>query len=109
MSSHERSADSALRSKGDPVPRYVIERELGDITDDQLQQAAESSMRIRESDFPEIDWEHSHVVRVDGGLKSFCIYTAPNTKAIRDHATAVGIPADQIHEIHTDIIPSELP
>jgi hypothetical protein len=79
------------------------------ITDDQLQQAAGSSTRIRENDFPEIDWEHSHVVRVDGGLKSFCIYTAPDTKAIRDHAAAVGIPADQIHEIHTDIIPGELP
>ena len=91
------------------MPRYVIERELGDITDDQLQQAAGNSKRIRENDFPEIDWEHSHVVRVDGGLKSFCIYTAPDPQAIRDHAAAVGIPADRIHEIHTDIIPGELP
>ena len=91
------------------MPRYVIERELGDISDEQLQGAAEASKRIREQDFPVIDWEHSHVVRTEAGLKSFCVYEAPDPQTIRDHAASVGIPADRIHEIHTDIVPGELP
>jgi hypothetical protein len=91
------------------MPRYVVERELGDISDDQLQDAAEASRRAREQDFPAIGWEHSHVVRTDAGLKAFCVYEAPDTQMIRDHAASVGIPADRIHEIHTDIVPGELP
>ena len=90
------------------MPRYVIERVLGDISDEELHEAAERSKRMREDDFPEIDWEHSHVVRMDGGLTSYCIYTAPDVGTIRDHAAAVGIPADRIHEIHSDIVPHEL-
>lgn len=91
------------------MPRYVIERVLGDITDEELRQAAQLSERMRADDFPEIGWEHSHVVRADGGLTSFCIYTAPDAEMIREHAAAVGIPADRVHEIHTDIVPHELP
>jgi hypothetical protein len=100
---------SAEPTNGGDVPRYVIERALGDITDEELWRAAERSKQVREDGFPEIDWEHSHVVRTSGGLTSFCIYTAPDVQVIRDHAAAVGIPADQIHEIHADIVPQELP
>ena len=89
------------------MPRYVIERELGDITDAELQEAAERSMRVRTEEFPEIDWEHSHVVRTSAGLMSYCVYGAPDDETIRAHAAAVGIPADRIHPIHTDIVPHE--
>jgi hypothetical protein len=40
---------------------------------------------------------------------SYCVYGAPDDEAIRAHAAAVGIPADRIHQIHTDIVPHELP
>ncbi len=85
------------------MPRYVIERELGDITDAQLAAAADESRRVREEAFPGIAWEHSHVVRVDGGLRSYCIYAAPDPDTIRAHASRAGIPAGRIHEIHADI------
>jgi hypothetical protein len=87
------------------MPRYVIERDLGDITDAQLDEAARESERVRLDDFPEIGWEHSHVVRVDGGLRSFCVYSAPDEQVIRAHAARVGIPADRIHAIHAEIVP----
>jgi hypothetical protein len=84
-----------------------VERDLGDITDAQLDEAARESERVRLEDFPEIGWEHSHVVRVAGGLRSFCIYSAPDEQVIRDHAARVGIPADRIHVIHAEIVPDE--
>jgi muconolactone delta-isomerase len=90
------------------VPRYVIHRDLGDITDAQLDAAAKESERLRLSDFPEIGWEHSHVVRVPGGLRSYCIYSAPDEQTIRAHAARAGLPVDHIREIHVDIVPSAL-
>lgn len=87
------------------MPRYLIVRELGDITDDQLDGAAEESRRVREEGFPGIDWEHSHVVRVAGGLRSYCIYAAPSAESVRAHAHRAGLPVDEVHEIHTDIVP----
>jgi hypothetical protein len=89
------------------MPRYVVERDLGDITDAQLDEAARESERVRLEDFPEIGWEHSHVVRVGGGLRSFCVYSAPDERVIRAHAARVGIPADHIHPIHAEIVPHE--
>ena len=48
------------------MPRYFVHRALGDVTDEQLEAAAESSRRVRADQFPDIEWEHSHVVREDG-------------------------------------------
>ena len=98
----------ALSSYTLAVPRYVIERFLGDVSDAELDAAAKESERLRLEGFPLIDWEHSHVVRVPGGLRSYCIYRAPDEQTIRDHAARAGLPVDHILEIHTDIVPGLL-
>lgn len=90
------------------MPRYVIQRKLGQVSEAQLQEAAVNSKRVREERFPEIDWDHSHVVRTDAGLMTFCIYEAPNPERIREHARATGLPADAIFEIVTDVDPAKL-
>lgn len=87
------------------MPRYLIERELGDITDDALEAAGEESTRVREEGFPEIVWEHSHVVRTADGLRSYCVYAAPDVQSIRAHAERAGLPVDRVHEIHVDLRP----
>ena len=86
------------------MPRFLIQRGLGEVSDDQLEAAAENSRRVREEQFPEIVWEHSHIVRDNGGLKSYCVYAAPNEQMVRDHAAAAGLPADDVHEIELDIV-----
>jgi Nickel responsive protein SCO4226-like len=63
------------------------------------------SRRVRAERFPEIEWEHSHVVRTKAGLTSYCVYTAPSAQHIRDHAAAVGLPADEVQEIELDLLP----
>jgi hypothetical protein len=87
------------------MPRYVIHRTLGDITDAQLEAAAEESRRVRAESFPEIDWEHSHVVRTAGGLYSYCVYGAPSAQHVRDHAAAAGLPVDDVYEIEHELVP----
>jgi Protein of unknown function (DUF4242) len=87
------------------MPRYLVERKLGTITDEQLNAAAETSQHVRERDFPAVGWEHSHVVRGEDGLVSYCVYSAPDAQAVRDHAAAAGLPADRVQEIHTDLAP----
>jgi hypothetical protein len=90
------------------MPRYLVERRLGAISDAELQDAAQTSQRIRERDFPAVGWEHSHVVRADGQLVSYCVYEAPDTQSVRDHAAAAGLPVDRVLEIHADLRPDEL-
>jgi Protein of unknown function (DUF4242) len=87
------------------MPRYLIHRALGDVTPDELEAAAEVSRRVRAERFPEIEWEHSHVVRTDDGLTSYCVYAAPSAQHVRDHAAAAGLPADDVLEIERDLLP----
>jgi hypothetical protein len=87
------------------MPRYLIQRTLGNISRDELETAAEVSRRVRAEQFPEIEWEHSHVVRTPDGLTSYCIYAAPSAQHIREHAAAAGLPADDVQEIDRDLLP----
>jgi hypothetical protein len=87
------------------MPRFVIHRVLGDVGDDELEAAAEVSRRVRAEQFPDLEWEHSHVVRTAEGLSSYCIYAAPNAQRIREHAAAAGLPADEVQEIELDLLP----
>ncbi len=87
------------------MPRFVIRRVLPDMTNDEIEAAAEASSRVRVEQFPELEWEHSHVVRTEDGLTSYCIYAAPSAQHLRDHAAAAGLPADEVHEIQLDLLP----
>ena len=63
------------------------------------------SRQVRDAQFPEIEWEHSHIVRTDAGRVSYCVYVAPSAQHVRDHAAAAGLPADEVHEIERDLFP----
>ncbi len=82
------------------MPRFVC-----DVTEADVEAAAEVSRRVRAESFPEIEWEHSHVVRTTDGLTSYCVYSAPSAQHLRDHATAAGLPADEVQEVQLDLLP----
>jgi hypothetical protein len=90
------------------MPRYVIQRKLGDVSQAQLLEASAHSKKVREEHFPDVGWDHSHVVRTDAGLMTFCIYEASSPERVRAHAEAAGLPADMIYEIAMDVNPAEL-
>jgi hypothetical protein len=85
--------------------RFVIERHLGDVADEDLEKAAGALQQAREERFPDVTWSHSHVVRDGSGLIALCVYEAPDAQRLRDHSAAAGVPADRVLEIHTDLFP----
>ena len=66
------------------MPRYLVERQF-DVVQEQMDAVGRRSRHLTEEQFPEIVWEHSHVVVDDAGLvKTFCVYDAPNEEMVRD-------------------------
>jgi hypothetical protein len=87
------------------MPRYFMERTVGDVTREQLDEIADRSQRIRKERFPEITWERTHVVRSPQGLKAFCLYESPNPESVKAHAEALGLPVEPFYEVETDLSP----
>jgi hypothetical protein len=92
------------------VARYVIERSYT-VEEAEVPVVATRSKRIARDDFPEIVWEHSHVVLdADGTPKSFCIYAAPSEEVVRRHADRLGDHSIvAIYEIAGDVTPDDFP
>ena len=92
------------------MPRYLCERTY-DVGEDEMPNVGRRSKRIAAEQFPDIVWEHSHVVvDSDGTLKSFCIYDAPDEETVRRHAELLGNHVvDHIYEIGGDVTPDDFP
>ena len=92
------------------MPRFLIERTYT-VAADQLPEVATRSKAIGHQRFPEIVWEHSHVV-IDGNgtPKSYCVYGAPSEQMVRDHAELLGDHfIQEIYEIAGDVSPADFP
>jgi hypothetical protein len=93
------------------MPRYLIERLWDPMEEEERAATGPRSKRIlAENDrFSEVVWEHSHVVMdEEGQLKSYCVYVAPNTELVREHADMLGQHSVQnIYEIGGDISPDD--
>lgn len=93
------------------MPRYLIERAWNPLDEEELAAKGLLSKRIltENAQFSPVKWEHSHVVMdEDGELKSFCVYSSPNTELIREHAAMLGDHSiNSIYEIGGDISPAD--
>ncbi|HEY7934753.1 MAG TPA: nickel-binding protein [Solirubrobacteraceae bacterium] len=89
----------------------MIERAWTALEEEELASKGALSKRIlgENERFSPVTWEHSHVVMdEDGQLKSFCVYSSPNTELIREHAALLGDhKVDGIYEIGGDISPAD--
>ncbi len=92
------------------MPRYLIERTYT-VDMDEVPAVATRSKAIAHHRFPEIVWEHSHVVLDEEGTpKSFCVYSAPTEAMVREHATSLGQHSvEVIYEIAGDVTPNDFP
>ena len=84
---------------------YVIRRRDAWASAPELEAAADRS--TAEGDKPEsgVRWIRSYVVEEESGrLGTFCIYQAESPEAIRAHADAAGMPADEIVPIADTVI-----
>lgn len=92
------------------MPRYLIERAWNALEEEEMAAKGPLSKRLlTEDEFSAVTWEHSHVVMGDDGLlRSYCVYSSPNTELIQEHSVLLGdhmIKA--IYEIGGDISPAD--
>ena len=82
-----------------------------DVTEPEMGPVGRRSRELTEVDFPEITWEHSHVVVDDDGkVRTYCVYDAPTEEIVREHATRMGQHViDSLEEIAGDVTPADFP
>jgi hypothetical protein len=92
------------------MPRYLIVRSF-EVGEDQMPPVGRRSRELTEGDFPEIIWEHSHVIVDDEGLvHTFCVYEAPNEEVVREHGKKLGRHTiEALYEIAGDVTPADFP
>ena len=86
------------------MPKYVIERELpgaGQLSSAERKAISHKSVVILHDLGPEIQWVQSYVV----DDKLYCVYNAPSTELIEEHARCGGFPANRISEVRAIIDP----
>lgn len=82
-----------------------------EVGEDQMPFVGRRSRALTEGDFPEITWEHSHVVVDDDGLvRTYCVYEAPSEEIVREHGHKLGHHTiDALVEIAGDVTPADFP
>jgi hypothetical protein len=85
------------------MPRFIIERDVGTLTREQLDAAGRKSVEVL-SGMSGVVWIRSYVSDTDG--KIYCEYDAPDAEAVREHARRAGLPANRIVEVALEISPA---
>ena len=85
------------------MPRFIIERDVGTLTREQLDAAGRKSVEVL-TGMPGVVWIRSYVSDIDG--KIYCEYDAPDAEAVREHARRAGLPANRIVEVALEISPA---
>jgi hypothetical protein len=90
------------------MPRYLIERLYGEAEQEAMQNIGIRMKQVAEEEFHDIRWDHSHVVSDSSGIKSYCIYEAPNEERLRQHGDMVREHTIlHIYEIAGDVTPAD--
>jgi Protein of unknown function (DUF4242) len=92
------------------VPRYLVVRTF-DVDEEEMPEVGRRSNEVIAGTYPQIVWEHSHVVvNEDGQVMTYCVYEAPDEETVRNHAVDLGRHTlDAVHEIAGDVNPSDFP
>jgi hypothetical protein len=92
------------------VPRYLVVRTF-DVSEEEMPEIGRRSNEVIEGGYPQIVWEHSHVVvDQDGRVMTYCVYESPDEETVRNHAVDLGRHTlDAVHEIAGDVSPSDFP
>jgi hypothetical protein len=85
------------------MPHYIIEREVGRLTPDELRTAGLRSNSVLAS-MSGVVWIKSYVSDAEG--KIYCEYEAPSAEAVLEHARRAGLPANRISEVTLEISPA---
>jgi hypothetical protein len=92
------------------MPRYMVVRKF-DVSEDEMPEVGRRSRRTIEDGYPEITWEHSHVVvEEDGTVMTYCVYAGPSAEMVREHGRDLGDHTiESVSEIAADVTPADFP
>lgn len=85
------------------MPRYIIERTVGDVTREDLDQASRRSIEVLDG-LPGVVWIKSYVCESEG--KIYCEYEAPSVEFILEHARLAGLPVDRVSTVSLEVSPA---
>ena len=74
------------------MPKYVVFRTVGKLTEEEIQAGSLKSIEVLEHT-PDVRWIRSYYSAEEG--KIYCEYQAPSVEAIIEHARNAGIPFDR--------------
>ena len=80
------------------MPFFIIERRFADVLEPDPTKAAEINLI---NDEESVRWLYSFLSA--DRMKTYCLYEAPSSEAIRQAAVRAGLPADVIVEV-TDLV-----
>jgi hypothetical protein len=86
------------------MPQYVIEREIpnaGQLSDAELREISEKSLKVLGDLGPKIRWLHSYVT----DNKIYCVYLAADEETIREHGRRGGFPVNRISKVRKLVDP----
>ncbi len=86
------------------MPKYVIEREIagvGKLSPEEFHAISRKSCGVIKT-LPGVQWLESFVT----DDKIYCVYTAPDEHAVREHARQGGFPADSVARVSRTIDPT---
>jgi len=87
----------------------LIERTFT-VGESEMPAVSRRSKEIAHEQFPEVAWEHSHVViDADGTVRTYCVYAAPDAEQVAAHAIALGKHTYVVYEIAGDVTPADFP
>jgi Protein of unknown function (DUF4242) len=88
---------------------YVIRRRNGWQTGEELERAAAKSMAEGDK-LGDVRWIRSYVTGEESGdLGTVCVYQAETPEALYRHATAAGLPIDEVTKVVDTVIVREDP
>ena len=84
------------------MPKYLVFREVGDVSEEELRTAVASSREVVEQ-MPHVRWVRSYFSTEEGKL--YCEYEAPSVELIYEYRRRVGLPVDHVTVVQ-DLEPS---
>lgn len=84
------------------MPRYIIERTLPKMSQEDMQQLARRSIQVADG-IPGLVWIKSYISESEG--KTYCEYEAPNPESLLEHARLLNISAEKITCVEMEVHP----
>lgn len=74
------------------MPKYIIVRTVGEVSDAEMEAAAKRSIEALE-EMPDVRWIRSYYSAEEGKL--YCEYEAPSIELVCEHAQIASLPLDR--------------